>query len=219
MKTVAIIPMKLNNERLPNKNTKKLKNGKPLCSYILNTITKVKNIDEIYVYCSDERITEFLPNGVIFLKRDKKLDTNTTTMNDILKKFTELIKADIYVLTHVTAPFVKCSTFEKCIDMIKLNKCDSAFSVKKVQDFLWKDGSPFNYNLENIPRTQDLPDIYSETCGFYIFRNEVITKYNRRIGNNPYMCEVDEMESIDIDNQFDFDIVNCLVDKYEENIL
>ena len=42
MKTVAIIPMKLNNERLPNKNTKELKNGKPLCSYILNTITKVK---------------------------------------------------------------------------------------------------------------------------------------------------------------------------------
>ena len=103
--------------------------------------------------------------------------------------------------------------------MLKLNKYDSAFSVKKIQEFLWKDGQPLNYSLENIPRTQDLPDIYSETCGFYIFKSEVITKHNRRIGNNPYMYEVDEIESVDIDNQFDFDIANCLVDRYEENAL
>lgn len=219
MKTVAIIPMKLNNERLPNKNTKELKNGKPLCSYILNTITKVKNIDEIYVYCSDERIIDYLPNGVQFLERDKNLDQNTTTMNEILKNFSKTIVADIYVLAHVTAPFVKACSFEMCIDMIKENKYDSAFSVKKIHEFLWKDGQPLNYNLDNIPRTQDLPKIYSETCGFYIFKNEVITKYNRRIGNNPYMYEVDEIETVDIDDQFDFDIANCLLDKYEESVL
>lgn len=219
MKTVAIIPMKLNNERLPNKNTKMLKNGKPLCSYILSTITKVKNIDEVYVYCSDERIIKFLPKNVHFLKRDKKLDKSTTTMNEILKEFTIKIAADIYVLTHVTAPFIKVSTFEKCIEMVRSNKYDSAFSVKKIQEFLWKDGQPLNYNLEDIPRTQDLPGIFSETCGLYIFKSEVINKYNRRIGNNPYMCEVDDMEAIDIDNQFDFDIANCLVDRYEANDL
>ena len=53
MKVTAFVPMKLNNERLPGKNTKAFTNGKPLCQYILNTLLKVKEIDEIYVYCSD----------------------------------------------------------------------------------------------------------------------------------------------------------------------
>ena len=31
MKVTAFVPMKLNNERLPGKNTKAFTNGKPLC--------------------------------------------------------------------------------------------------------------------------------------------------------------------------------------------
>ena len=26
--------------------------------------------------------------------------------------------------------------------------------------------------MENIPRTQDLPELYEETSGFYIYKNE-----------------------------------------------
>lgn len=53
---------------------------------------------------------------------------------------------------------------------------------------------------------------------FYIFKKEIIKNYNRRIGNNPYVCEVDELEAIDIDDQFDFDIANYLLEKYQESI-
>ena len=42
MKTVAIVPMKLNNRRLPQKNTKSFTNGKPLCHYILSTLLTVE---------------------------------------------------------------------------------------------------------------------------------------------------------------------------------
>lgn len=219
MKTVAVIPMKLNNERLPNKNIKEFTNGRPLCSYILNTISNVNNIDEVYVYCSNESIRDYLPNKVKFLKRSAELDKNTSTMNEILKSFTSTISADIYVLAHATAPFVKKSSFEKCINVIKSNTdYDSAFSVKKIKEFIWKDGRPLNYDLKNIPRTQDLPDIYCETCGFYIFKKEVIQN-NRRIGDKPYMYEVEPIETIDIDDQFDFDIANSLSQKYEETCI
>ena len=37
-----------------------------LCSYIFDTLTKVKGLDEIYVYCSDEKIQEYLPEGIKF---------------------------------------------------------------------------------------------------------------------------------------------------------
>lgn len=42
MKVVAVVPIKLNNERLKNKNIKKFDNGEPLCTYLLNTLKKVK---------------------------------------------------------------------------------------------------------------------------------------------------------------------------------
>ena len=38
MKTVAFVPVKLNNERLPGKNTKPFHNGDPLICYILRTL-------------------------------------------------------------------------------------------------------------------------------------------------------------------------------------
>ena len=216
MKTIAVIPIKLKNERLPNKNIKLLSNGKPLCWYIFNVITKVNNIDEIYVYCSDEEIQKYLPKEIKFLKRSKELDKNTTTMNEILKEFSQEIKADLYVLTHITAPFIEATTFETCINKVKNEGYDSAFSVKKVQDFLWRDGNPINYDLDNIPRTQDLPDIFKETCGLYVFKKELIEKFNRRIGNKAYLCEVTDIEAIDINNEFDFIIADCIADRYKE---
>lgn len=215
MKVVAIVPMKLNNQRLPHKNTKLFTNGKPLCSYILKTLEKVNNVDEIYVYCSDDKIKKYLTNNIKYLKRSSELDKDTSTMNEILSEFTKEIDADIYVLAHATAPFVKKISFEKCINAVKEENYDSAFSVKKVQDFLWKDDKPINYELENIPRTQDLPKIYKETCGFYIFKKEVIKKYNRRIGLNPYLYEVDDIETTDIDDAFDFEIADYIANKYE----
>ena len=73
MKVVSFIPIKLNNQRLPGKNTMLL-NGKPTCNYIFDTISKIDTIDEKYVYCSDERIKTYMPENLIFLKRDSYLD-------------------------------------------------------------------------------------------------------------------------------------------------
>lgn len=210
MKIVAVVPMKLNNRRLPQKNVKPFTNGKPLCWYILSTLMQIKDIDKVYVYCSDERIKEYIPEEVCFLKRDSSLDLDTTKMNEVLNAFSQDVKADIYVMTHTTAPFISKESIEKGISAVRDNDYDSAFAAKKLQDFLWKDGKPFNYELDNIPRTQDLPIIYEETSGFYIYKSEVLTKWNRRIGDKPYIVEVGEIESVDIDEEEDFMIADAL---------
>ena len=69
MKVVALVPIKLNNMRLPNKNILDLA-GKPLCSYMTSNLLNVKGIDECYVYCSDESIMDYMPEGMKFLKRE-----------------------------------------------------------------------------------------------------------------------------------------------------
>ena len=210
MKTVAIVPMKLNNKRLPQKNTKMFTNGKPLCHYILSTLLTVTEIDDIYVYCSNPDIQTFLPKGIKYLKRSASLDQDTTKINEVLQSFSLEIPADIYVMTHTTAPFIKKKSIEKGLQAVVSGHYDSAFAAKKLQDFLWKDNMPLNYNLNNIPRTQDLPVIYMETSGFYIYKRDVIRQLNRRIGDNPLVVEVNEIESIDIDEAEDFIIADAI---------
>ena len=210
MKTVAIVPMKLNNRRLPQKNTKPFTNGKPLCYYILSTLLKVSDVDAVYVYCSNPDIQEFLPEGVRFLRRPESLDQDSTSMTEVLTCFTKEIPADIYIMTHTTAPFISKNSIEKGLEAVKSGEYDSSFAAKKLQDFLWMNEAPFNYDLSNIPRTQDLPVLYEETSGFYIYRYNVIANLHRRIGEKPFIVEVGEIEAVDIDEPEDFVIADAI---------
>lgn len=203
--------MKLNNERLPNKNVKPFSNGRPLCDYIFNTLLKVESIDEIYVYCSDEKIKAYIPKDIRFLQRSPALDLNTTKINEVLRSFAKDVPADVYVLAHTTAPFINHASIQKGLNAVVSGEYDSAFAAKRIQSFLWKNGRPLNYELDNIPRTQDLTPVFEETCGFYIYKRSLITEYNRRIGDAPFLVEVADIESIDIDNLSDFEFADALI--------
>lgn len=210
MKTVALVPMKLVNRRLPNKNTKPFSDGTPLCSLILKTLKGVSGIDEIYVYCSNPEIRAYIPESVRYLSRSADLDKDTTRINEVIGAFAEDVKADVYLLTHATAPFISKESIEKGLKAVLGGKYDSAFAVKVIQDFLWKDGRPFNYELDKIPRTQDLPPVYEETSGFYIYTSDVVNRLGRRIGERPYMVEVSETEAVDVDTPEDFEIADAI---------
>ena len=210
MKTIAFVPIKLNNERLPGKNVKKFTNGEPLLSYILNTLGEVKDVDDIYVYCSSEMIVDYLPDHVKWLKRDPYYDLSTTSFNEVLISFAEAVEADVYVLTHATAPFISAESIERGIRAVGGEGYDSALSVSCLQEFLWKDNKPFNYDLENIPRTQDLEPLYYETCGLYVYTKELILEKQRRIGERPFLIHVSRMEACDINTPEDFEMADAI---------
>lgn len=212
MKIVAVVPIKLNNERLPNKNIKAFDNGNPLCYYIFQTLLSISEIDAVYVYCSNPDIKKYIPEGVEFLQRCTSLDRNETKMNEVLSAFAQDVKADVYVMTHATSPFIGSESIKKGLEKVVSQEYDSAFAVKKIQTFLWENNCPLNYDLNNIPRTQDLAPIYEETSGFYIYTKNVIDR-NRRIGDKPFLVEVNQIESIDIDEQQDFDIANAVFNR------
>lgn len=213
MKTVAYIPMKLNNERTPGKNTKRFSDGTPLCQLLQKTLLQVPEIDEVVVYCSDDAIKDYLLPGVKYVKRPTSLDTKETLFGDIFEEFQKVYPADIYVLAHVTCPFIKAERFSASIQAVLSGKFDSAFSGKRVMDFLWQDGTPLNFDRGSIPRTQDLPLIYSETTSFYVFTPEVFSRFHGRVGSNPYVCECNEIESIDIDWPEDFIIADAVYNR------
>ena len=196
-KTVAFVPVKLNNERIPGKNTKPFDGGEPLITYILNTLKTVDKIDAIYVYCSDEEVVKYLPDGVGFLKRSPELDKNTTLILEVLEAFANDVEADTYVLAHATAPFISRQTIEKAIDAVNGGEYDSALSV-----------IPCHKN--SVPRTQDLKKIYVETTGLYVYGRELILNKHRRTGDKPYFVEVTNEEAIDINEKIDFVLANAV---------
>lgn len=210
MKTVAMIPIKMCSERVPEKNIKTFYNGTPLMELIQKACLKASKLEEVYVYCSKDEVLDYIVEGVKYLKRPKFLDEDTANCNDIIREFIKEVDADIYVVSHATSPFTRAESIDKCIEMVESRKYDSAFMAKKLQTFLWEDGNAINFNPQNFPRTQDLKPIYEETSGAFVFTKETFQKYDRRVGNKPYICEVDEIEAIDIDYPIDFEIADAI---------
>lgn len=206
----AIMPIKLINERCPGKNTKLL-GEKPLLQYELDSLKATKLCDSINVYCSSEDIIPFLPEGISFIKRPKFLDLPTSNFTQIFDNFKAIKDADIYVYAHATAPFITVETIKECIEAVKSGEYDSAFCAIKLQEYLWQDGEPLNFDASNLPRTQDLKPIFQETSGVYVFTKEVYERYRRRIGKKPFIKEVSFKESVDIDNPEDFELAEALV--------
>ena len=210
MKRVAFVPIRLNSQRVEGKNLRML-GGQPLMTYLLSSLAAAKNIDEVYVYCSDSTISDYLPEGVKFLKRDERLDSNTTLGAEIYDAFTAEVDADIYILAHATSPFIRTATIEDAVARVESGEYDSAFSAERVQTFAWWEGKPLNYSLQHVPRTQDLEPVYVETSAFVIFPRDVWRTLHRRIGERPYTAVTDRIESMDIDNPDDFLLAEAIV--------
>lgn len=211
MKTVAFVPIRLNSKRVVGKNLKNLGN-KPLMCYILDTLTKVSTIDEIYVYCSSEEIIPYLPKNVKFLKRPEFLDRDETLGKEIYEEFTKTIDADIYILAHTTSPFMKVKTIENALSKIINEDYDSAFSCEKIQTFAWYNNKPLNYDLKEIPRTQTIEPIFVETSAFFMFKRDIWKIHKQRIGFKPYFAIVDKIEGVDIDWPEDFEFAEKILD-------
>ena len=79
---------------------------------------------------------------------------------------------------------------------------------------MWLDNKPLNYDLDNVPNSQNLPDIYNLTFGISIISKENMLKYKNVVGKNPLFYVMDELESVDIDNSLDFDFAEFLYNKY-----
>lgn len=220
LKIAALVPMKKNSERVPNKNMK-LFNGKPLYHAIINTLLKSTYIDSIYIDTdSDLIINDVLINfpTINIINRPIELQGDFVSMNEIINYNLTKTNYDIYLQTHSTNPLINTSTVDLAIStFIKNSFHDSLFSVTKIQSrFYWSDGSPLNHDINKLIRTQDLQPIFEENSNIYIFTHQSFKDSNKkRIGLKPLMFEINKIESIDIDEVEDFNLAELI---YAHNI-
>ncbi|OGC11380.1 hypothetical protein A3K48_02550 [candidate division WOR-1 bacterium RIFOXYA12_FULL_52_29] len=213
MKIVAFVPSRLNSERVPSKNVKLL-GGVPLINYSLRALNKVKALNDLVLFASEPSITKHIEADLkyTFLERPKSLDTQTATIQDIIGEFLKLSDADIIVLLHITSPFLKPATIAECIDKVVSGEHDSAFTAYAFKKFAWFRGKPLNYSLDlPTPRTQDIDPVVIEQSSLYVFRRDLFQSRHRRIGDKPYIKNIDHFEGHDIDTPEDFEIAELMV--------
>ena len=211
---VALLPMKANSERVKGKNFRDFC-GKPLFRWILDTLLAVEEIDQIIINTDARHI--LAENGLIdserVLIRDRKPEIcgDLVSMNRVLADDVTNVKADIYLMTHTTNPLLSAKTIAACIQQYKeqlvKDECDSLFTVDKIQTRFYRaDASAVNHDPDNLLRTQDLEPWFEENSNLYVFNKDSFAKTHARIGTKPVMHVNPKFESIDIDEQEDWDI-------------
>lgn len=211
---VALLPMKANSVRVKGKNFRNFL-GKPLFQWILDTLLSIEEIDLIVINTDAREI--LFENGLVetsrIIIRDRKQDLqgDSTSMNLILLDDISAIPANLYVMTHTTNPLLSAKTIKDAINAFKKKldnkEADSLFSVDKEQSrFYRNDCSPVNHDPRNLIPTQDLEPWFKENSNLYIFSEESFHHANARIGNAPMLFETPKIESIDIDNENDWDL-------------
>ena len=205
-KIVAIVPVRKGSKRIKNKNFKNFA-GSSLFEIKLKSLKKVDLIDEIIVSTdSDTAIKIAKKYKIKYHRREKYFASSKCTNSEFFENLAKSIEGDFLMYTPCTAPLIKSTTIQKFLKKFLsiYPKFDSMNTINYVKEHLWLNNRPLNYNPLNSPNTQDLPNIMKLTYGINIIsRKKMISKKNV-IGDKPFFYEINDLESIDIDNPIDF---------------
>lgn len=214
-KIVALVPMRHHSVRVPGKNYRPLA-GKPLYQHILTTLLACTEINQVVVDTDSPVVMDgcrqLFPQ-VVLIERPVPLRADHIPMNEILMYDTSLIPADLYLQTHTTNPLLRPETISRAIHTLTAvyPAYDSLFSVTRLQSRLWDQlGRAINHNPAILLRTQDLPPVYEENSCLYIFSRQTLEFRRNRLGERPYLFEIDAVEARDIDEELDFLIAEFL---------
>ena len=217
LKIIALLPMKGNSQRVPNKNMREF-SGKPLYHAVVNALKHSKYISKVIINTDSQIIKndaiKSFGDFVEIIDRPEYLLGDCISMNPIIEHDINKQKEEYFMQTHSTNPLLRSSTIDDAIEMYIKNKdkYDSIFSVTKWQTRLYdKNVQPINHNLQEMLRTQDLEPIFEENSNFYIFSKKSFEDAGkRRIGLYPMMYQMDKLESVDIDWEEDFELAELL---------
>ena len=224
-RVVALLPIKANSERLKGKNFKEFA-GKPLFRWVLDTLLEVPEIDKVVINTDARHILaeSGLRESEKIIIRDRKPEIcgDLVSMNSIIGDDIKNVEGEIYLMTHTTNPLLSKKTIQtalRCfLNALTVGDADSLFTVDKVQTRFYRaDATAVNHDPENLVRTQDLDPWFRENSNLYIFTRDCFFSTGTRIGRKPIMLEGPRNESIDIDDQQDWDLAVVAAQFFRDN--
>ena len=218
---LAIIPARGQSKRLPRKNVLDL-NGKPLIAWSINAGLESKYIDKVVVTSDDDEIIQISNKfGVGIVKRPGDLASDTATTFDALKHVIENSeKFDYIILLQATSPLRNANHIDEAIELLESKKADAMVSVCEMSHTpLWSNVLPEDENMKNFlmenvinKRSQDLEMYYRINGAIYICSTDLLlSNKSFFLRDNIYAYKMRRMDSIDIDERFDFMVAESII--------
>ena len=215
MKVTCFLPCRAGSERVRNKNTRQFAGVEGgLLKIKLNQLVKCELIDLIVLSTDDQEViavSNQFEDKIRIEIRPAELATSETKTDDLIRHVSTIISAPYILWTHVTSPFTDENLYTRAITdyfrVLKSGTNDSLMSVAPIRVHVWdKLGHPVNYNRREVkwPRSQQVEPLFEVNSAIFINSRGNYIKYEDRIGLKPYLFEMDQTESLDIDYEDDF---------------
>lgn len=224
MHVVAIIPARAGSKGIKDKNIINFC-GKPLLAWSIQQAKKSRHIDDVYVSTDGRKIAKIAEDfGAEVVARPDDISGDfATSESALLHAISEIEKKetiDAVVFLQATSPLRKQGDIDAAIEKFIGEKLDSLFSVAVLDDYcIWENKNEqlnsLTYDYKNRGRRQERNPYYLENGSIYIFKPEVIKKYNNRLGGKIGMYEMPFNQSFEIDTPQD--IYTCKI--FMENML
>lgn len=222
---VAIVPARGGSKRLPRKNVLPLA-GKPLIQWTLDAAKESGVIDLIAVTSDDDEVLAIAEqNQVTAIRRPDHLATDTATSVDAVLHALEALEeqgitAQRVMLLQPTSPLRRAEDIRAAVKRMNDSGAASVISVCEVEHPPeWCNTLPDDGRMDdffrpelNGKRSQDFPDYYRLNGAAYLVSIPEL-KAERRFDVHPcYACRMEKTTSIDIDDETDFKVAQCLHD-------
>ena len=206
----AVVAVRSGSQRVKNKNFRPFADTN-LLELKLKILIKVKNIDEIIVNSDSDIMLEIANKyNVKTQKRDEFFASSHATNSDFHKHIAEVTNSDFIFLAPVCSPFIGVKRHQEAINNFMMSEVDSLTSCELVKGHLWLDGKPINYSLDNVPNSQDLPEIKKLNYGISIIKRQTMIERKGLVGLKPEFVVLNEIESTDIDEMETFKTAEIL---------
>ena len=206
MKIVAIGNARLGSKRLKNKMLSKFGNT-TLIDIALKRLAGLKKFDKVYFAVFEEELLDiahqYLSKDQIIIrsKESATIDSPITKIHHYL----ENIESDYFMWINSCHSMLTSETLDKAANFFISNNLESMTSViKKDTWFYDTNGKPVNCldPAEQI-QTDKSNSLYEVVHAFHIFNKQHFFKtgtYWNNKENDPYLYEINPIESLDVDN-------------------
>ena len=220
MNVVAIILARGGSKGIPKKNIIDFC-GKPLIEWTIKHCFE-GGATSVWVSSDSTEILDIAKKceaNIIVRPEDLSQDLSTSesswlhALNYIEKEIDQ--KIDWILAPQITSPIRESSDINKAIQLAINSEFDSLFSSSVVEDlFFWqfenKKLCSVNYDYKNRKRRQDAPKQFVENGSFYMFKPEVLKKYNNRFGENIGKVEMEFWKMFEIDSIEDLELCRMI---------
>ena len=221
--TIVIIPARIGSKGLPKKNIKIL-GDKPLLIHTVNEARKIISDSLIYVSTDSTEIKSIVESSglKVPILRPKKYATDKSSARDVILHILDFCnnKRNIYPETVVylqpTSPFRKSKHITQALKLYK-SDYDMVVSVKKSKsnpyfNLYEQDREGFLKKSKNskYTRRQDSPKVWEFNGAIYIINVKSIIKNPLNKFEKIMKYEMDDLSSIDIDDELDFKFANLI---------